>query len=246
MPGSVVRHQRTHRKHTTASPLDPPESALRALNISTTTRTLMDTVDGDFDRKTSHASPSHFWNERSACQVSCGPSCGAGNGRSRVGRLWMLILRIRKGTYHSQSHQPHLKGEEPPDEARNSGGTDVGAHEDVAGEESGRRHRAREMMLMGECWCAPEPVLQSRQLVANQIDHEQSKRSFPPPLINSHRVNSHRSTMPSSARRGRCFMMSGSGLLKPMAVAGSPSVTRLTHRSYFACIREGGMSHAIR
>ena len=54
-----------------------------------------------------------------------------------------------------QSHQPHLKGEEPPDEARNGGGTDVGAHEDVAGEESGRRHRAREMILMGECWCAP-------------------------------------------------------------------------------------------
>lgn len=59
----------------------------------------METVDGDFDRKTSHASPSHFWNERSACQVSCGPSCGWGDREERRGVGWMLILGIRKGYY---------------------------------------------------------------------------------------------------------------------------------------------------
>ena len=37
--------------------------------------------------------------------------------------------------------------------------------------------------------------------------------------------------MPSAGRRGGRRMMSGSGRLKPMAVAGRPSVTRLTHSS---------------
>ena len=47
-----------------------------------------------------------------------------------------------------------------------------------------------------------------------------------------YRTNNHASTMESSGRRGRRRMMSPSGLLNPSAVAGSPSVTRLTQSSW--------------
>eukprot|EP00955_Chlamydomonas_euryale_P022781 240401-Chlamydomonas_euryale.AAC.12 len=46
-----------------------------------------------------------------------------------------------------------------------------------------------------------------------------------------YRTKSQELTMGSSARRGGCAMTLRSALLKPSAVAGRPSVTRLTHRS---------------
>ena len=44
-------------------------------------------------------------------------------------------------------------------------------------------------------------------------------------------MKSHESTIGSVGDRGRCRMMSRSGLLNPSAVAGKPSVTKFTHRS---------------
>lgn len=61
----------TPAKHAPGS----PDSAFRALNISTTTSTLMDTVEGLRDLNTSQAVPSQCWKSRSAAQDSWGPPC---------------------------------------------------------------------------------------------------------------------------------------------------------------------------
>ena len=50
----------------------------------------------------------------------------------------------------------------------------------------------------------------------------------------------------SSARRGGRFMMSASGGLKPRAVAGGPSVTRLTQRSWTGIRPSGRPRSAVR
>lgn len=57
-----------------------------------------------------------------------------------------------------------------------------------------------------------------------------SKPTYMPTTI--YLTKSHLSTIGSSDRRGRRCMMSCSGLLKPRAVAGRPSVTKLTQSSW--------------
>ena len=55
--------------------------------------------------------------------------------------------------------------------------------------------------------------------------------------------NSHPEMRASLEERGGFFMMSKSGGLKPSAVAGRPSVTRLTQRSWTG-MRASGMPRA--
>ena len=51
------------------------DSALRALNISTTTSTVMATVLGALEAKASQALPRHCWACVSSLQLTLGPSC---------------------------------------------------------------------------------------------------------------------------------------------------------------------------
>jgi hypothetical protein len=57
------------------------------------------------------------------------------------------------------------------------------------------------------------------------------------PPITTYRKNSHPLTIASSILRGRTIMTLRSCLLNPSAVAGRPSVTKFTHRSW-TCSKE--------
>jgi len=64
--------------------------------------------------------------------------------------------------------------------------------------------------------------------------------------ITMYRMNVQLEIRLSSAFLGYCFITSLSGGLKPRAVAGKPSVTRLTHKSYTELNDSGIPSAAVK
>ena len=82
-----------------------------------------------------------------------------------------------------------------------------------------------ESVLIAPFVCVHRPSRRPKQVRENSSPQS-------PPNKHAHRNSSHPVTIGSPARRGGRAITSLSGRLKPNAVAGSPSVTRLTHSSW--------------
>ena len=159
---------------------------------------------------------------------------------------WLCYICIIKNTLKTRTNQlkegdpgTTFKEHEPPGCTAHGSNTNINWGEEEKGRERDReRETERETERESSLANTQERSTQTRILIPVHTN-----KDYDSPPMAMYLKNSHPEMSGSLGERGGFCIMSRSGGLNPRAVAGSPSVTRLTQRSWTG-IRASGMPSA--